>query len=269
MQGVRLLIGLLFITPVLFMISGAFRPDEETFRYSATLSLYTFIPSQPSLDAFSLLSQRPHFGRHLVNTVVMGVVLATATTLVVALAAYPLARMRFRGRSALFFGMVTTVFIPLDVIIVPLFFIIRDMNLLNTFWGLLLPWVFSPLHVYLARQAMQEIPPDLEEAALVDGASFIQILVYVILPNLMPTLITIWLLNFISVWDWFLWPLVAMQDMTQQMVQVGIANLFDPLVRTNYSLVFAGALVAVAPVFIIFFALQRYFLQTVAHSGSK
>lgn len=266
---VQLLLALVFITPVLFMVTGAFRPDEETFRYSATLSINTFIPSRFTLDAFYLLAERDYFYRQLGNTVIVGLILGTTTTLVAALAAYPLARLRFRGRDQLFFLIVATVFIPLDVIIVPLFIVVRDLGWLNTLGGLLLPWIFSPLSIYLMRQSMQDIPLELEEAAVVDGANFFQILGRIILPNVIPTLITIWLLNFIWVWDWFLWPLTVMQDAENQLVQVGIVSLFNPMVRTNYSLVFAASLVAIGTAFVIFVALQRFFLQTFVFTGSK
>lgn len=266
---VQLLLALVFITPVLFMVTGAFRPDEETFRYSATLSINTFIPSRFTLDAFYLLAERDYFYRQLGNTVIVGLILGTTTTLVAALAAYPLARLRFRGRDQLFFLIVATVFIPLDVIIVPLFIVVRDLGWLNTLGGLLLPWIFSPLSIYLMRQSMQDIPLELEEAAVVDGANFFQILGRIILPNVIPTLITIWLLNFIWVWDWFLWPLTVMQDVENQLVQVGIVSLFNPMVRTNYSLVFAASLVAIGTAFVIFVALQRFFLQTFVFTGSK
>jgi ABC-type glycerol-3-phosphate transport system permease component len=251
------------------MLSGALRSEAEMFRYSATLSLWTFIPREPTMAAFLQLPGREFFFLQLGNTVLMGLVLASSSTLVTILAAYPLARLRFPGRQSIFFAMVATIFIPLDVIISPLYLAVRDLNLANTFWGLLLPWIFSPLSIYLMRQAMQDIPVEQEEAAIIDGAGLLQILRYIIVPNVIPAIITVWLLNFMFVWDWFLWPLVAMQEPGGQMVQVGIASFFSPLIRTNFAQVFAASVVATLPVFVVFLALQRFFMQTMAFSGGK
>lgn len=267
---VQIAVALLYITPLLIMISGAFRPDAETFRYSGTLSLWTFLPRNPTLDAFYLLSEREFFFIQLGNTAFLGFTLASSATLVAILAAYPFARLQFPGRNSLFFIMVATLFLPLDVIIAPIFLVVQGLSLDNSFWGLFLPWVFSPLAVYLLRQTMLEIPQEIQEAAIIDGANPLHLLWHIIVPNVIPAIVTVWLLNFISVWDWFLWPLVVTQDPNNQVVQVDIVSMFsNPMLKTNYPLVFCASLIAVAPVFAVFFTLQRFFIQTITFSGGK
>lgn len=264
------LLGMLcFAVPLLLLISGSFRSNAEAFRYAGELSLHSLIPKDPTLDGYQRLAQRPLFLLQIWNTVLAGVVLATATTIVAVLAAFPLARHRFKGRSALFMIMLATWFIPLDVVMPPLFFVARRLALLDSFWGLVLPFVFSPMAIYLLRQAILEVPVELDQAAALDGAGPFGILRTAILPNIRAPLLAVWLMHFVFIWGWFLWPIIIMQRDDGQLAQVAIAGLLDPLGGNDYSLVFAGAVATVVPAFIIFTLLQRFLVESAASSGGK
>jgi len=269
-NALRILVAAVFLLPLLLGLASAFRPPGETFRYGAELSLWTFVPRSPTLENFRAAIEREYFLRQLANTLLVGITQATMTVVLATLAAFPLARMRFRGRPFFLFAILATLYLPFEAIVVPLFLVVRDLQLLDSFWGLVLPWVASPIGVFLLRQAMAEVPRELDEAALVDGASLFGVLRVAILPNVWPAMVTVWLFTFVFVWDYYLWPLVVIDDPAKQMVQVGIAGLFSvEQERVAYGTAFAASALSVGPVLLAFLFLQRFYIKGVALSGIK
>ncbi len=267
-DAARLLLAAIFIFPLLLALVAAFRPDQEMFRYSAPLSIYTFLPYQPTLGNFADMLVRPNYLQQIFNTLFVGVVQSSLTVVVAVIAAFPLARMHFRGRDIIFFAFLATMFIPFEALVVPLFLVTKSFRMLDNLWGLMLPWIASPVAVFLLRQSMQEVPNDLDEAAIMDGASLWRLLYNVVLPNIRPAMVTVWIITFMYVWDSFLWPLVILTDPGKQMVQIGIAALFNPE-KIRFGSVFAGSVLAVGPVLVLFLLLQRYYQQGVALTGMK
>lgn len=264
----RLVLMALFLTPIYLMIVSAFRPDLEMYRYGGKLSLYTLLPHTPIIDNILEVLQRPYFLRQIANTLVLGVVQSTLTVILGVLAAFPLARMKFFGRDAIFFSLLATIFVPFEVIVVPLFMVVRSLAMLDSYQALLIPWIASPVAIYILRNSMQEIPVELDEAAIIDGANLWQILKTVVVPNVWPAMTTVWLLTFMYLWDSFLWPLVVVSDPSKQLVQIGISNLFNPE-RVRYGLVFAASLVAIFPVALVFIVFQRKYQRSMVLSGIK
>jgi ABC-type glycerol-3-phosphate transport system permease component len=259
----------MFLLPLWLGLAAAFRPDGETFRYGAELSWRIFFPTDPTLENFRAVIERENLVRQILNTYLVGFVQPTLTVALATLAAFPLSRMRFRGREALFFAILATMFVPFEAVVVPMFLVVRDLGLLDSFWGLVLPWVASPLAVFLLRQAMQEVPRELDEAAMVDGAGLLGVLRVAIIPNVWPAMVTVWLFTFVFVWDSFLWPLVVIDTPEKQVAQVGLASFLTVLERTPYNTVFAAAFMAVGPVLVAFIFLQRFYVRGVASSGIK
>ena len=264
----KVLIAGLFLFPLLLGLTAAFRPDQEMFRFGGRLSVNTLIPAEPTLANFREVIARPDFVPQILNTVVLGVVQSTLTVIVALMAAFALGRMEFRGRDAIFFAILATVFVPFEAVVVPLFLVVRDLEMLNSFSGLLIPWIASPVAIFLLRQSIQQIPRDLDAAAMLDGAGLWELFKTVVLPNSWPAMTTVWLVTFIYVWDSFLWPLIVIDDPSRQLVQVGISSLFNPE-RVRYGLVFAGSVLAVGPVIVLFMFLQRFYVRSVASSGIK
>lgn len=265
----RLLIAGVFVAPVLLALTASFRDNSEMYRHAGTLSLWTFIPQAPTLDAYARALALPLLSWQLFNTVVLGLVIATGTTISSLLAGYALSRFSFRGREFVFLLMLFTLFIPVDVILPPLFFVVRDIGLIDSFWGLALPFIFSPMGVYLIRQAIEEVPRELDHAASLDGAGLWEVLRTAILPNIRGALIACWLMHFVFVWEWYLWPLTIIRQDDQQLAQVAISGLIDPLRSSDYALVFAAAILTILPAFVIFATLQRFLTKSVATSGGK
>jgi ABC-type glycerol-3-phosphate transport system permease component len=267
--ALRFFLAAIFVAPILLALAASFRDNSEMYRHAGSLSLWTFLPSEPTLDAYRRAIALPRLPMQLFNTVLLGFVMATGTTVSSLLAGYALSRFRFRGREALFLLMLFTLFIPVDVILPPLFFVIRDLGLIDSFWGLALPFIFSPVGVYLIRQAIEEVPRELDHAASLDGAGLWEVLRTAILPNIRGALIACWLMHFVFVWEWYLWPLTAMRRDDGQLAQVAIAGLIDPLRSTDYALVFAAAILTIVPAFIVFALLQRFLTSSQVTTGGK
>ena len=149
------LVLLAFLGPIMLMIVAALRRNQDIFRYGGALSWRTFLPSPATFDNLLAAAQLPGFITQLGNTVVLGIVQSTLTVILSVLAAFPLARMRFRGRGVVFYAILATMFVPFEALVVPLFLIVRDQGLLDSFWGLLLPWVASPVGVFLLRVVLR------------------------------------------------------------------------------------------------------------------
>jgi ABC-type glycerol-3-phosphate transport system permease component len=265
----RLLVLLVFLLPFTMGLVAAFRPPGEIFRYGIDLSIHTLIPVKPTLDNFRAALQRPHFVRQILNTLAVGLVQPTVTAVLALFAAFALARMEFRGRDLIFIAVLATLFIPFEAIVVPMFLVVRDLGMQGTFAGLVLPWIASPLAVFLLRQAMMEVPCELDEAILIDGGGLLTLLMVAILPNVWPALVTVWLFTFIFVWDSYLWPLVVLSDPADQMAQIGLMGFFGEKEGIPYGTVFAASVLAVGPVLVVFLLLQHFYVRGIALTGLR
>ena len=148
---------------------------------------------------------------------------------------------------------------------IPLFGVVRNLRLQNTYWAYFLPWIASPFGILLLRQAFIEVPRDLDDAAIVEGASKFQVFWHVILPNTKSSIITLSLISFITSWNAFLWPLIVVQDQKKQLVQVAIASLFKPHEYPNWGSIFAAASISTLPVLLVFLFMQRHYVRRRGH----
>lgn len=232
---------------------------------SATPSL---IPADPSFDAYRTLFAETPFARVIANSVG----LAAATTLLQlttsALAAYAFSRLPFRGSNLVFAIYLATMMIPIQVLIVPLFVQMRDLGLLDTYAGVLLPSIASAFGVFLMRQAMNAVPRELDEAATIDGAGHFRIFFRIVLPLVGPAIATFTVFAFMSSWNSFLWPLVILRSDTLQTLPLALAGLQSQY-TTQWDVMMAGSVVSILPMLAIYLLAQRYVIQGVASSGIK
>jgi ABC-type glycerol-3-phosphate transport system permease component len=208
-------------------------------------------------------------GRALINSLIVSVVQVAITVVLAVPAAYALTRLKFRLQGLMFGIILVTFMIPAEAVVIPLFQIVSTLKLSNTLYGVFLPFVASPFALFLLRQAFRDIPLDLDEAALIDGASHLKIMLRVIVPNVRPALATAALMTFLFSWNAFLWPLIVIQSQNNQLVQVAIAINTVPGELPNWGQVFSGAIIATLPVLILFIFLQRYFVRGIVASGIK
>lgn len=266
----------IFITPFLWMIFGSLRPQEEIFKYVFPIQWNTFIPVEWTLDNFlDVLGlteagriEGLNFGLALRNSFVVSTGVVACSLLFNTMGAYFFARLDFPGKDILFVFVIATMLVPLQVTIVPLYIVVRALKLHNSLWALVVPWYASPFIIFSLRQFFSEIPKELDEAAVIDGASRWRILWQIIVPNSIPGLVTNALLEFQFIWNLFYWPLIAAPTKELQVIQVAItAQQTQNLVY--WGRIFAGCAMASVPVVLLFLIMQRYYVRGVVTSGLK
>ena len=226
------------------------------------------IPENPSLAAYQqLFTERP-FGRVILNSLLLAVVTTLVQLFTSATAGYAFSRLPFRGQSVVFAIYLATMMIPLQVLIVPLFSELKAFGLLNTYLGALLPTFATAFGIFLLRQAINQIPRELDEAATIDGAGHFRIFWTIILPNIRPALATLVVFAFMGSWNSFLWPLVVLRSPELQTLPIALAGLLGQY-TTQWDVVMAGSVVSVLPMLVLYIFAQKYVIQGVASSGIK
>ncbi len=261
--GILLGIGALITAfPFFWMIASAVKPRSESVAYPPVI-----IPQQPTFEYFVQLFQELDFGRYLINTLAI-VVISMVGLILMAMAGYGFAKFRFRGREPLFFLVLVTMMIPVQVTMIPTYLILNGAKLTNTLIGIALPTLVSGFSVFLFRQFMVTIPTEMIEAARIDGASELRIFWQVIMPMSRPILAVQVVLTFIAGWNSFLWPLILANDERLYTLSVGV-SLLNQQIATNPSLQMAAATLMVVPILIVFIIFQRFVVQGFALSGLK
>jgi multiple sugar transport system permease protein len=256
-------LALVSVAPFLFMLLISL----EHHRFIGGNPLDWF-PAAPTLSTYGDVLMLSGFGRWFFNSLVVAVVSTLALLLVQSMAAYALAHKRFAGRDLLFYFILGGLMVPGAMTLVPLFLIARDLGLLNSYAGLILPTLAGPLGVFLLRQYMLSIPPDLLDAARIDGCSEAGVYWRVVLPLSLPAVGTLAVISFTANWSGFLWPLLVAGDDTMKTLPVGLASLGGQF-STDYGAQMAGALLSVLPVLVVFLALQRYFIRGLTAGALK
>ena len=226
------------------------------------------IPSDPSLEAYArLFAERP-FLQVVGNSVLLAAATTVAQLFTSATAAYAFSRLPFRGRGVVFAVYLATMMIPLQVLIVPLFVEVKTLGLLNTHLGALLPTFASAFGIFLLRQAVNQVPRELDEAATLDGAGHFRIFWTIVLPNIRPALATLTVFAFMGSWNSFLWPLIVLREPELQTLPIALAGLQGQY-STQWDIVMAGSVVSVIPMLALYLFAQKYVIQGVASSGIK
>ncbi|MFN9643752.1 MAG: carbohydrate ABC transporter permease [Cyanobacteriota bacterium] len=255
--GLLLLLALLTLLPLLWLVSTSLKgPAEDIFTSPPAL-----LPSQPSLEAYGRLFRDNPMGTYLLNSTLVSGVAVVANLLFSSLAAYPLARLSFRGRGAVLALIVATVLIPFQVVMIPLYVLMVKVGLRNSLLALVLPQATTAFGIFLLRQSFLSVPRELEEAARIDGCSPAGEWWNVLLPAARPDLITRGMLTFIGTWSDFLWPLIIIDEQKMYTLPLGLQQLASSF-SLDWRLVAAGSVVSILPVLVVFIALQRTILPT-------
>lgn len=261
--GVALAIGAAVTAfPLFWMLSGSLKPQRESIDFPPTL-----LPQNPTFDHYVRLFTELDFSRYLVNTVIV-VLIGGIGILLMAMAGYAFAKFDFRGKGWMFFLVLATLMIPIQVTMIPTYLILNSMKLTNTLVGIALPTLVSGFSIFLFRQFMSTVPTELLEAARLDGAGEFRTFWQIVLPLSKPILAVQVVLTFISGWNSFLWPLIIASDQKLYTLSVGL-SLLNQQLAVDPSLQMAAASVMVVPVLIVFVVFQRYVVQGFALSGLK
>jgi multiple sugar transport system permease protein len=252
------------VGPFVWMALSSLKPEPEVRRVPPT-----WWPEAPTLDNFRELFDRLDFPSYFLNSVIVAVAVTVGNVLFSSSLGYALAKLNFPGRRGLFALVLGTLMVPGMVTFVPLFVVVSKLGLVNTYAGLILPFLAQAFGVFLMRQFMLSIPDELLEAARVDGANEFRIFWQVVLPLCRPALATLGILTFLGSWNNFLWPLVAATTEDRYTLPVALALYSVGQNRTQYGLLMAGSVVVVVPVLIVFVVLQRHFVRGIATTGLK
>ncbi len=251
-----LLGGVVMVFPFLWMISSALTPNLYYIQYPPQL-----IPSNPSLQNFLQAWNANNFQAYFVNSITVAVIATIFACLFSSMAAYAFARFKFPGREVIFFTMLAVMMVPNIILIIPQFLLMKFLNLRNSLPGLILIYTSTSLalNIFLLRGFFEQLPKELEEVALIDGASYFTIFLRIMLPLSAPAMATVAIFSFMGFWDEFVMALTFIDEPAKRTLPIAIA-LFQGQHGTQWGLVFAASLIALVPIFAFFFSLQKYFV---------
>ncbi|MEO6712285.1 MAG: carbohydrate ABC transporter permease [Mycobacteriales bacterium] len=257
--GLVLLVG-----PFLWMLLGSFRPDSELKQVPPS-----WLPQNPTLENYRTLFTRLDFPAFFFNSTVTAVTITMGNLVFCSMLGYALAKLQFPGKRLIFGLVLGTLMVPSVVTFVPLFVLVSNLGLVNTFPGLIFPFLAGPFGVFLMRQFIISLPDELIQAARVDGAGEWRIFRSIIVPLCKPALATLGILTFLTSWNMFLWPLVVAQSEDRYTLPVALAIYSIGERKSDFGLLMAGSVVVIVPVLLVFLALQRHFVRGIATTGIK
>jgi len=256
-----LVLGIGTVLPLVVMVLGSLKPEAE-------VTAPSILPQQPTLENYVYVFTEVPFGRYLLNSAIVAGVITVLALWFHSMAAYALARLRFPGREAIFLVIFSTLLVSLPVVMVPTFAVVRTLGLVDTYGGLIIPAIFNAFGIFLLRQFYVAMPGELEEAALLDGASYWRVYWNVILPLSRPILAALAVFFFLANWNAFVWPLTITSDPSLRTVQVGIAG-FQQQYEGNLNHTLAAATVAAVPMLLLFLFFQRQLVESIKSAGFK
>jgi multiple sugar transport system permease protein len=252
------------IAPFVWMILGSFKGAGELLRVPPT-----WWPKTPTLGNYRDLFNKESFPRYFLNSTLVAVCVTVGNIIFCSMLGYALAKLQFRGKRLVFGLVMGTLMVPGMVTFVPLFVLVANLNLVDTYPGLILPFLVTPFGVFLMRQFILSLPDDLLDAGRVDGAGELRILRQIIMPLCGPAIATLGILTFLGSWNSFLWPLVVAQTQDHYTLPVALALFSTGQNETNYGVLLAGSTVVVLPILIVFLVFQRRFIEGIATTGIK
>ncbi len=260
-----LLIVVTFIAllPYYWMVASSLKTTENMFAYPVQ-----WIPNPVNWLSYIQAWQAQDFALYFFNSTIVAMAITLGNLLLASLAGYSLCKFRYRGRGILFLLILSTMMLPLEVTMVPLFLIIKQLDWANSYQGLIVPFLVDGFGVFLMRQYLQSIPNDLIEAARIDGASELRIFAQIVMPLCKPALAALGVFTFREAWDMYIWPLIIVTKDSLRTVPLGI-SLFMSNYGTAWDQLMAIATIGTLPMILLFFFLQRSFIQGIAITGLK
>lgn len=264
-SAVTVFASIIWLLPLIFAVLMSVRPRSEPINVGNI-----FFGSTITLNNYNEALALAPWGWHYLTTIIFVVGVLVVQLVTITMAGYAFARLKFFGRGILLFLILLQIMIPTAVLLVQNFATIRELGLFDTRWALMLPYWGSAFGVLLMRQAFREVPFELEEAARIDGANWLQIMRHVYVPLTIPTYIAFALVSISSHWNEFLWPFIVTRTEEVRPLTVGLNKLYQTTdVGALYGQLMAGTLIVVAPLVILFILFQRRFIESFASSGIK
>ena len=259
---ILILVSLLSVFPFIWLLSTSLKGNAENiFAYPPVI-----IPQDFTFANYSGVWHKVDLMRYFINSMIVSGGTVLLNLILSSLAAYPLARMEFKGKRITFFAILATIMVPFQAIMLPVYLITLKLHLTDTysdtlgFIGLIMPFAVSAFGIFLMRQAFLGIPREMEEAAIVDGCNVFQVFWKVLLPMVKPSLAVLAIFTFIGSWGEFLWPSIVLTKEAMYTLPVGVNNL-QGMFSSNWRFIAAGSFLSIIPILIFFLSMQRYFIS--------
>lgn len=257
-------LAIISIGPFLWLLSTALKSNTENiFQYPPQL-----LPANPTLINFFGVWKSIPFLKYITNSFIVVSFIVILNLILSSLAAYPLARMNFKGKNFIFYSVLATIMVPFPAIMVPVYLMAIRLNLLDSYSGLILPFAVNAFGIFLMRQAFLAIPKELEEAAVMDGCNVFDIWLRIFLPLTKPALATLAVFTFAGAWSEFLWPSIILSKQEMFTLPVGLDHL-QGVFSANWRYIAAGAIISMIPILAFFLSLQKYFISGTMQGAIK
>jgi multiple sugar transport system permease protein len=256
-------VAVVMLVPLFWMVVLSLETSSEAQSFPPVV-----LPSGLHFHNYVATWNSEPFGNFFLNSAIYSLATVAGNLLFCSLAAYAFARLRFFGRDVLFVVLLATLMVPFQVLLIPTFLIVKDLGLVDSVGGLIMPNLCSAFGIFMLRQFFRTLPIELEEAARIDGTSRLGILFKIVLPLSLPALATLGIIQFMWSWNDFLWPLIIIDTISHAPLQLGLATL-QGAHRSHWNLVMAGTVMSQIPMLIVFLFAQRWFVRSIAFTGIK
>jgi alpha-1,4-digalacturonate transport system permease protein len=256
-------VALIFILPIVWIILCSFKDSTELYKWPPTI-----FPENFTFSNYIVAFKKGKFSMYFLNSAFVAIVATIITVIINTMAGFALAKYNFKGKMFLLIAFISTLMIPLEVIMIPIFSVVKNVGLYNNIWGLIIPSAATPTGLFIMRQYLLSIPDELMEAARIDGASELYIFSRIIMPIAKPAMAVLAIFSFMWRWNDFLWPLIVISDPKLYTLQLAISNFMGEF-NVDWNSLLAMSVVAMIPVLIIFLIFQKQFVQGMATSGMK
>lgn len=248
--------------PFLYVLSASLKDQARLFSYPPE-----WVPSPPDFSNYAELFEQHRFLRWTLNTLFVATVVTAVKLVIDSMAAYALVRIEFMGRRLVSAVMVSTILVPIGVLILPLYFMVRDLGWLDTYWALILPPLANPVGIFMIRAFIRQLPVEVEQAARVDNCTTFDVYRRVVLPMIKPGLVVVAMYLFLVQYTSFIWPLVVTESEDHFVLTVGLASLSPISFQRDWGLLSAAMILTIIPITVIFLLVQRQFIS-VSLSGA-
>lgn len=261
--GILIVAAVLWLLPVLWVVISALKTNSDLYSFPPKLW-----PDPVTFEHFTAAFKKGDFGLYFMNSTIVTISSTLLLLLINSMAGFALAKYRFRGSSIILIAFISTLMIPIEVIMIPIFKVLSALGLYNTLLAIIIPPAATPTGVFLMRQYLLTVPDELLEAARMDGAGEWKIYWSIILPIAKPILAVLAIFSFMWRWDDFVWPLIAISDPSKYTIQLALSNFIGEY-NVDWGSLLAMSVITMLPVLIVFMVFQRYFVSGMITSGMK
>ena len=262
----NIVMSILFITPLLWMVVSSFKPETRIFADLS--SIKALLPLDFTLDNYKAAFDRIPMIKYLNNSIFYVSVIAVSGLAVNSICGYALAKLHFKGREFILSAVIALMIVPFESILMPLFFIVNNLQWVDTWLALIVPFIANSFSIFMFRQFFMDIPNEILESASIDGSSTMKTFVSIVVPLSGPVFATVFILDFISHWGDFMWPILVTTGESLRNVQLGIQTFFT-LPPVFYGQIMATLTFTTVPIILLFLLLQKYYVQGITSSGIK